>query len=76
MIVTIYSECKDCPWSNLAKQLLDQYGIQYEQYFPFYELQQHMTYEYGYPYFPHIWIDDAFIGGYFDLEYYVYYANE
>jgi glutaredoxin len=69
MIVTIYSEFKDCLWSNYAKQLLDYYEIEYEQYFPFPELRQHMAWEYGYTYFPHIWINDQFIGGYADLEY-------
>ena len=73
MIFTIYSESKECTWSQQAKDALDWCGLEYEEYFPFPELRSYMKITYNYPHFPHIWIDDQFYGGYADLEYYLSY---
>lgn len=63
MIVTVYSASEDCPISWEVRQWLEDYQIEFEEYFPFPELLEHMAATYGYAEFPHIWVDDEFIGG-------------
>jgi hypothetical protein len=60
-------------WSQQAKDALDWCGLEYEEYFPFPELLAYKKTTYNYPYFPHIWLEDQFYGGYADLEYYLSY---
>lgn len=67
MIITIYSDSKESPLSWRVRQLLEDHQIEYEEYFPFPELLEHMATTYGYCDFPHIWVDATFIGGWPEL---------
>ena len=63
MTVTVYSARRDCLTSLEMLDYLDLIGVDYEHYVPFPELRAHMQWTQGYDAFPHVWIDEVFLGG-------------
>jgi hypothetical protein len=62
MTITVYSASRTCPASLHILAYLDAHGVEHEHYLPFPELLAHMQSAHRYDDFPHVWIDDVFLG--------------